>query len=50
MHEGGIIRECELAEGIVALIRDSTRHYFGGYYHVRLQVTADVPLCDAGAK
>ena len=47
MHEGGIIREYVLAEGVMALIRDVSRHYFGGYYHVRLQVTADVPLCSA---
>jgi len=47
MHEGDIIRKCELSEGIVALVRDASRHYFGGYYHVRLQVTADVPLCAA---
>ncbi len=47
MHDGDIVRKCELSEGIVALIRDISRHYFGGYYHVRLQVTADVPLCKA---
>ncbi|HEX9078524.1 MAG TPA: hypothetical protein VF795_02975 [Desulfuromonadaceae bacterium] len=47
MHEGDIIREYELAGGVAALVRDASRHYFGGYYHVRLLVTADVPLRDA---
>jgi hypothetical protein len=47
MHDGGVIRECELGEGVVALIRDASRHYFGGYFHVRLLVTVDVPLCAA---
>lgn len=45
MNDATSIRECELAEGIVAVISDVSRHYFGGYYHIRLQVTADVPLC-----
>lgn len=39
-----IIREFDLADGVKAVIHDATRHYFGGYYQVRLQVTADVPL------
>lgn len=44
MLEGELIREYELADGAKARIHDVSRHYFGGYYHVRLQVTADVPL------
>jgi len=39
-----IIREFDLADGVKVLIRDATRHYYGGYYQVRLQVMADVPL------
>jgi hypothetical protein len=30
--------------GVQATVRDQTRHYFGGYYHVRIQVSADVPV------
>jgi hypothetical protein len=33
-----------LGGGIRAKISDHTRHYFGGYYHVRIQVSADVPV------
>jgi len=39
-----IVRECNLADGVTAVIRDNSRHYFGGYYHVRLQISVDVPL------
>ena len=39
-----VIREYHLAHGVTAVIRDASRHYFGGYYHVRLQVTAEVAL------
>ena len=37
-----------LGGGIQATLSDHTRHYFGGYYHVRLQVSADIPV-SAGA-
>lgn len=39
-----IIREFDLADGVKGVVCDATRHYFGGYYQVLLQVTADVPL------
>lgn len=39
-----IIRTCELGGGVRAVISDRTCHYFGGYYHVRILVNADVPL------
>jgi hypothetical protein len=42
-----VIRECVLADGTKVVIRDATRHYFGGYYIVSLLVTADVPLSAA---
>ncbi|MBI2353904.1 MAG: hypothetical protein HYV06_02545 [Deltaproteobacteria bacterium] len=42
-----IIMECGLADGVTAVVRDASRHYFGGYYHVRLLVTADVALSAA---
>ncbi|GFE60992.1 hypothetical protein [Geobacter sp. AOG2] len=38
------IREYDLDGGITVKLRDVTRHYFGGYYHVRIEVGADVPL------
>jgi hypothetical protein len=43
-----VIKTCRLGNGIHAIVRDHTRHYFGGYYHVRIQVSADVPV-SAGA-
>ena len=38
------IKECELGSGLTVVVNDVTRHYFGGYYHVRLLVTAEVAL------
>lgn len=45
MVSNAMIRECALASGLRAVIHDETRHYYGGYYHVRLRITVDVPLC-----
>jgi hypothetical protein len=42
-----IIRTCSLGSGIQATLLDLTSHYFGGYYHVRIQVSADVPVSAA---
>ncbi|MGD0584916.1 MAG: hypothetical protein ABSA86_03945 [Oryzomonas sp.] len=42
-----VIREYDLGGGITARLRDATRHYFGGYYHVRIEVSAVVPLSDS---
>jgi hypothetical protein len=47
MAAENVIREFALANDVKAVIRDATRHYFGGYYIVTLQVTADVPLSAA---
>jgi len=33
-----------LADGVSAEVRDTTSHYFGGYYHVRLDVQAEIRL------
>lgn len=33
-----------LGGGVTATVTDCTRHYFGGYYHVRILVSADVPV------
>jgi hypothetical protein len=45
MNSDKLVRECELSAGLRAFIHDETSHYYGGYYHVRLQVTAEVPIC-----
>lgn len=47
MNSEEIIMECGLADGVTAVVRDASRHYFGGYYHVRLHVTAEVALFPA---
>jgi hypothetical protein len=39
-----LIKECSLGSGVTAYVRDCTRHYFGGYYHVRIQVSAEIPV------
>jgi hypothetical protein len=47
-HTEKIIKTCILGGGVPATVRDQTRHYYGGYYHVRILVSADVPVL-AGA-
>ena len=52
MDSEQFIREYDLGRGITARLGDVTRHYFGGYYHVRIEVSAEVqlsPLPFAGA-
>ena len=44
MDSERVIGEYDLGGGITARLRDVTRHYFGGYYHVRIEVSADVHL------
>ena len=44
MNSDKVLKQHELSEGLVAKVHDCSSHYFGGYYHVRMQVTADVPL------
>lgn len=39
-----VIKICPLGGGVSATVKDCTRHYFGGYYHVRILVSADVPV------
>ena len=43
-HTENIIKTCTLGGGVLATVRDHTRHYYGGYYHVRILVSADVPV------
>jgi len=47
-HSEKVMKTYTLGDGIRATASDHTRHYFGGYYHVRIQVSADVPV-SAGA-
>jgi len=46
-HSENVIRTCSLGGGILATVTDRTSHYFGGYYHVRIQVSAVVPVSAA---
>lgn len=39
-----ILKKYLLSGPLVAIVRDETNHYFGGYYHVRLMVRCDVPV------
>jgi hypothetical protein len=48
LHNDSLIKTYALVGGVLASVRDHTRHYFGGYYHVRIRVSADVPV-SAGA-
>lgn len=43
-HTEKIIRTCTLGNGLQARLSDQTSHYFGGYYHVRILVRADIPV------
>ena len=45
MDSERVIGEYDLGGGITAQLLDRTRHYFGGYYHVRIEISADVHLC-----
>jgi hypothetical protein len=46
-HTENIIKTCALGGGLLATVSDLTRHYFGGYYHVCIRVSADVPVSAA---
>lgn len=46
-HTENVIKTCRLGGGILATVNDRTSHYFGGYYHVRILVRADVPVSAA---
>jgi hypothetical protein len=49
-----VLKVCNLGHGVVAAVRDITRHYFGGYFHVRIQISAEIPVSsdyfDAGSE
>jgi len=46
-HTENIIKTCRLGDGLLASVSDLTSHYFGGYYHVRILIRADVPVSAA---
>jgi hypothetical protein len=39
-----LIKVYRLADGLQATVTDATRHYFGGYYHVRIEVSSYIPV------
>lgn len=43
-HDGSLLQTYALPSGVEMCLFDATRHYFGGYYHVRLEAKADIPL------
>jgi hypothetical protein len=47
LNSDGIIKTLVLGDGVTATVKDLTSHYFGGYYHVRIQVSADVHVTAA---
>jgi hypothetical protein len=44
MHSDSVIKVYRLNGGLLATVSDATRHYFGGYYHVRIEISADIPV------
>lgn len=42
-----IISTIDLNRFITITLLDETRHYFGGYYHVKVLVYCDVPLVES---
>ena len=47
MNSHDVIKVCLLGGGVSATVKDITRHYFGGYYHVRILISAEVPVTAA---
>lgn len=39
-----IIETITLDSGLTIMLMDKTRHYFGGYFHVKVLASCDVPL------
>jgi len=42
-----VIKTCQLGGGLQASLIDGTSHYYGGYYHVRILINAEVPVCSS---
>ena len=44
MGNENIVAEFVLADGLIVSVQNTTSHYYGGYFHVRLLATADISL------
>lgn len=44
LNASNIITTIELNSALCITLSDETRHYFGGYYHVKVLAYCDVPL------
>ena len=44
LNNSNIITTIELSTGLCITLSDETRHYFGGYYHVKVLAHCIVPL------
>ncbi|QOX78909.1 hypothetical protein FY034_08170 [Trichlorobacter lovleyi] len=44
MSEQPFLRDCALANGLQVTVADVSRHYYGGYWQVCLEVSCLVPL------
>jgi hypothetical protein len=42
-----LLKTCSLGSGLTAAVTDTTRHYYGGYFHVRIEIRSVVPLTEA---
>lgn len=47
MSSDTILKICHLSCGTPVTVTDATRHYFGGYFHVRIHICADISVCSA---
>lgn len=43
-----VVREINLANGLMVRFTDHTRHYYDAYYVVKLLISIDVPICREG--
>ncbi len=44
MSDQPLLRDCSLANGLRVTVTDVSRHYYGGYWQVALEVRCLVPL------
>lgn len=46
MTDQTVLQQIALPNGLMATLTDRTRHYFGGYWLVRLTVTCPIPVIE----
>jgi len=46
MNVENIVHAYTLPDGIQAVVSDATSHYYGGYYHVKLQILIEIPVVE----